>query len=405
MRNNIKKRVAIVAPGFLPIPALSGGAVEVLTTYILQHNENFNDVEFIIFTPYHPELNKCKFKNTKIEAIYGEKAIKYKYLCKVVNWINRITLKKVRFNPYEIELIWKIRNYEFDYIVIENNMFFYDKIYEFTKYKNNLIYHMHNDIDGISKTNNMAEKIINTAHKILVVSNYLKNRLLKIKECTKIEVLENCIDFNNFIVGNQVRNMWRNKYNIKNTDLVLLYSGRINDDKGVKELVLAFKDASKQIKNLKLVVVGNSWFGNNNNDNYFDELQEISLGVESIIFTGFIKPDNIPNILAAADIAIVPSKWEEPFGVVVLEAMAMKLPLIVTKSGGLIEIVDEKFSLIIERENLIENLTNAILNLANDEKKREIMGENAGKALYKNKKIYSHEYYYNNFITMAKIKK
>ena len=122
MRNNIKKRVAIVAPGFLPIPALSGGAVEVLTTYILQHNENFNDVEFIIFTPYHPELNKCKFKNTKIEAIYGEKAIKYKYLCKVVNWINRITLKKVRFNPYEIELIWKIRNYEFDYIVIENNM-------------------------------------------------------------------------------------------------------------------------------------------------------------------------------------------------------------------------------------------------------------------------------------------
>ena len=49
----------------------------------------------------------------------------------------------------------------------------------------------------------------------------------------------------------------------------------------------------------------------------------------------------------------------------VIEAMAERLPLIITRSGGAVEYVDDNAALIIERENIVENLRNAILYMQN----------------------------------------
>ena len=57
--------------------------------------------------------------------------------------------------------------------------------------------------------------------------------------------------------------------------------------------------------------------------------------------------------------------WEEAFGLTVLEAMAAGLPLITTRSGGIPEIC-EGIACIVERENIVDNLTNAILNFYNN---------------------------------------
>ena len=73
-----------------------------------------------------------------------------------------------------------------------------------------------------------------------------------------------------------------------------------------------------------------------------------------------------------ADIAVLPSMWNEPFGLTIVEAMAVGLPLITTRSGGIPEIC-EGVATIVERNNVVNNLANAILDLYQDSKKRKLM--------------------------------
>ena len=93
-----------------------------------------------------------------------------------------------------------------------------------------------------------------------------------------------------------------------------------------------------------------------------------------------------------ADIAVVPSMWEEPFGLTVVEAMAAGLPLITTHSGGIPEIC-EGVATIIERENIVDNLAAAIQDLYDHPKKREMMAT----ASLKRSRFFDKETYAKNF--------
>ena len=66
--------------------------------------------------------------------------------------------------------------------------------------------------------------------------------------------------------------------------------------------------------------------------------------------------------------------WEEAFGLTVLEAMAVGLPLITTRSGGIPEICED-VAFIVEREDIVNNLTEAIIHLHNHPQLRTHMSE------------------------------
>ena len=97
---------------------------------------------------------------------------------------------------------------------------------------------------------------------------------------------------------------------------------------------------------------------------------------------------------SAADVQCVPSLWEEAAGLVVIEAMSEGLPLIATKSGGVVEYVDSDTALLIERENVVEELQNAILYLKAHPEVRKQMSE---KAKMESRK-YSEAIYFENFV-------
>ena len=84
--------------------------------------------------------------------------------------------------------------------------------------------------------------------------------------------------------------------------------------------------------------------------------------------------------------------WEEPFGLTVIEAMASGLPLITTRSGGIPEIC-EGVATIVNRDNIVNNLTEAILELYNNPKKRQQMSS----ASIERSKLFDKETYAKNY--------
>jgi glycosyltransferase involved in cell wall biosynthesis len=127
---------------------------------------------------------------------------------------------------------------------------------------------------------------------------------------------------------------------------------------------------------IKLMVIGSTFFGNATNDDTFTTELKIQAEPlkERIIFTGFIPYSNIPNYLQMADVAVIPSIWNDPFPTTVLEAQAMGLPIITTQRGGIPEEVSDKNAILLETdENLVKNLATAILDLYEHPEKREQM--------------------------------
>jgi glycosyltransferase involved in cell wall biosynthesis len=84
--------------------------------------------------------------------------------------------------------------------------------------------------------------------------------------------------------------------------------------------------------------------------------------------------------------------WEEPFGLTIVEAMAAGLPLITTRSGGIPEIC-EGTATIVDRQDIVNNLSNAIIDLYNHPEKRKLMAI----ASQKRANYFNNEDYAKNF--------
>lgn len=175
----------------------------------------------------------------------------------------------------------------------------------------------------------------------------------------------------------------------------IIFSGRLTQEKGIAELIEAMKIV-KQDCDMRLIVLGSSFYGNDNNTNAFImKLQDKAAPIKDhISFTGFIPYDNVSCYLLMADIVVVPSIWDDPFPTTILEAQAMGLPIITTRRGGIPEEVTEENAIMLETdEHFVDNLAAAILDLYQHPEKRKQMSE----ASLKRSKLFDKETYAKNF--------
>lgn len=92
---------------------------------------------------------------------------------------------------------------------------------------------------------------------------------------------------------------------------------------------------------------------------------------------GWVQPDNIAALYQEMDVCVVPSLWDEPFGLVALEAMAAGKPLIVTDRGGLVDIVRDGVNGLIVAAGAIDELVSALRFLINSPMLRMKIGRAA----------------------------
>ena len=120
-------------------------------------------------------------------------------------------------------------------------------------YKGKLYFHAHHDAFNTCKIN--PNKIIDSCEKVITVSEYIKERTLNVcsvKNYDKIIKVENCIDnkvFNKMLYIDEKIQL-RNKYGIKDDELVIMFTGRIIKEKGIKELIEALKKKILEIISL-----------------------------------------------------------------------------------------------------------------------------------------------------------
>ena len=156
---------------------------------------------------------------------------------------------------------------------------------------------------------------------------------------------------------------------------LLLIVSRLFSWKGHTELLKALALLTPQMPEIKLFIVGdNDPRAHPGGGSYSEELKTLvhNLGLsENVIFTGH--RSDIPQLMAACDLYTMPS-FEEPFGVVYLEAMAMKKPVVALDNGGSREIVQHGESGLLSLPGEIEHLAKNIKTLIEDPVLRSRMG-------------------------------
>jgi 1,4-alpha-glucan branching enzyme len=153
----------------------------------------------------------------------------------------------------------------------------------------------------------------------------------------KLVMVPNGVDVEAYAkIGNNDLSRFRSKFALPEEKIVL-FVGRLVHEKGVHVLVNAVSKVLEKV-NAKFIIVGNGYMK--------EQLSNIVKNVgrdHKVMFTGFVDDETLRRLQKCADVSVVPSLFE-PFGIVALEAMAAKSPVVVSDTGGLSEIVEHDVS-------------------------------------------------------------
>ena len=175
--------------------------------------------------------------------------------------------------------------------------------------------------------------------KILFVSDFLRDGAAACGiPAERLVVLHNCVDTAAFDAAlyTDIREEKRAQYGLGDDDLLAVFVGLLTPEKGVLELTKALGQSEYADSKLKLLLVGSAHYGENVRDDYRDQL-EAAAPEGRVVFIGSVKPTSTARFLARADFAVVPSVYDEPAGLPVLEALSSGLPTIVSDAGGIPE--------------------------------------------------------------------
>lgn len=233
------------------------------------------------------------------------------------------------------------------------------------------------------------------AKKIVCVSNDTKDWLLKVfgeEFRPKTRIIPGGIDINDYPEKINIKDI-NEKYNLKGKKVVL-FTGKLTPQKGVIYLI----KAAKKIKGHIYIVGDGPEMYNLQN---FKREQKLK-NVHFLGYMGEERKEELKKLYYRADVFVAPSIWDEPLGLVLLEAMAGKTPVVVTRKGGIPLAVKEGINGLFVRPRNSQEIANAVNKLLLNKSLREKMGNNA-REIVKNKfnwEMIAQKYYriYNKFI-------
>jgi len=177
--------------------------------------------------------------------------------------------------------------------------------------------------------------------------------------------ISNNIDFNRDV-------SWIDKkYNFQH-DKMVLFTGRLTEHKGVEYLI----KAARQIK-AEVIIAGDG------PERKYLESLILKFKLTNVHMVGYFsyKLDTINDFYLRSDVYVAPSVWNEPLGLVILEAMVNKTPVVVSRKGGVTTLVKDGYNGFLIRPRSPKLIAEKVNLLLQDEKLAEKMGERAYKTV------------------------
>ena len=375
----MKKKVCVFVAdsnGCYPVPASKGGAVSTLAELLVAGNETKKILDMTIVSYYDKPAVELAKKYPSIRFVW----IKIPWIIKMLDRIIYSILSKFKkihatsflsfmaLIHYTIKSAKILRKEAFDIALLEHNIPMIWMI-KWSDFKGKYLHHLHN----IPRTNAKCKWGIKRCDGFICISQFMANEIMSAQNpigpipASKVFLLHNTIDTNLYKpISNLDLNALRKQQGLSINSNVIIFAGRLTWEKGIDKLLEALDFIKTD--NVEVLIVGSLSFKIKGTDGYALELKTMAKKHrDKVHFTGYIEHSELPKFYNLADIAVLPSMWEEPAGLTMLEAMACGTPVITTKSGGIPEYVGDAAIVLERNEYLSRNIAEAIDNLLSNQ--------------------------------------
>lgn len=312
-----------------------------------------NKTEYRETQSYGIKIYRCPIKN-----IYWPLSTQKPNVYKRFLW-HIIDIYNIYYNKYINEFISKIKP---DVAICHNLSGWSTSIWKHLNKFNIPIIQVIHDYYLLCPNSNMCKGIVPCQKqcftcKIFTFFNKQLSKNIDSVVCVSQTVMNKILEYSLFknsqknVIHNTLNITHKIKNNIWNGEskLKIGFIGTLSPVKGISNLIKAFNSISV---NAELYIAGKAI-----STQYDDYLKKIASKNKKIHFLGYCKPDDFYERI---DLAIFPSIWEEPFGLVAIEACAHNIPCIVPSWGGLSEIIKDKINGIYCNSKDINSIKNSI---------------------------------------------
>lgn len=328
------EKLTIVLYSSLTVPAVLGGAVETLIEDFIEENERQKRFDITVIAH-----DAGKVRNLPVRYQYTR-------FC-YITWptimiragsvlINRTHLEQIPdlWEELLIKAIVKTGNRK---VLVEGGSRFAMKLKRrFAGME--IFYHLHADIRPFRCEAEL--KLYDSIYKICV-SDYIRDCQIQAgADKRNIFVALNGVRTSRFDVSvhSGEREKICRRFGLDASKRHILFKGRIVPEKGILELLRAFRGI--QDEDVELVICGSKNFGERRirKSRYERDVKKMALRNPGVRMTGFVAYSQMPDLHKIADIIVVPSIWQEPCGLAVIEAVVSGVPLICSGTGGCAQI-------------------------------------------------------------------
>ncbi len=286
---------------------------------LLPYKENFSpEYAGAVSIFINDTIKKSKFKKNII--VYGNTNKKLKYKNNYINLEYQKSIIKSSSRSYIYEFLKKEKKQNSDIIEFHNRPS-YLKYLEKLNYTKKVLY-FHNDPLEMNGSKFVEDRIylIKNLDKIIFNSDWSKNRFLKDLDdiyinSPKLTVIKQSID--------------KKKINLNSKKKIITFVGKLNSAKGYDIFGNAVLPILDKYHDWSSIVVGD------------EPREKISFSHERLQNLGFQNHENVLKILEKSSIAVVCSRWNEPFGRTSLEAASRGCAVIISNRGGLKETITD----------------------------------------------------------------
>ncbi len=199
-----------------------------------------------------------------------------------------------------------------------------------------IIIYLQNEHRCLRQSESNLNKNLDATDQIWGVSDYISHRTQTEfpQAASKVSTLYNGVDNDTFYPRDN--NLQSSNLN---DPIRVIYVGRTDATKGTDLVPRAVSQLRGEGENVELTVAGSTWFYDHEKQNARPYIRELRAAMDAAgaHYLGHVARPDLPAILRQADVACVPSRFNEPFGLTALEGMASGCATIVSNRGGLPE--------------------------------------------------------------------